>query len=728
MTRRTYWASGLAGALAGLAIYSVLAAGAASPVRRLVQEYRSHGAARRLAATLESRRLIDPANAVPGFPSDAVMLLAYMGRRQEGGELKWPRVAFAVGDGTVLLTAAHCVTDFDEKGLQARSPQTVLISPHYGDVLDFEIAAVDREADLAVLRAPWPAHPALALADDSELAAHDAEALLAGYPQPEKPGPPVHFARAILMERLPYHRHFGGPPNEAIMLETARFGGPGWSGAPVVLPRTGRVAGLLAQMFLRKNGETILRRDLAGADVRAIEALLKKAGLEGPARATAPALDDVPDADRAFALAVDHVEAGFNHDTTASLAAAQALVGLRPRSVHAHLFLAWCAFDSYVLDVGRRNLLPLAERHFREAIRLAPKNAQAQVGLGNFLAHQDRPKEALKALETAIVLDPDDPLALIDRLRVLNDLDPARALEEGRRLTELDAENPHFWYWYAAALSKQRQDEAAVEAARKAVELNPEGLYRNLLAQALARTNQLDEAEALFRRMTEDCGCQKCWFEYVLFLLNHRPDRLDEAEKAFAKVESETRRVRLAAAQISETRNRLIQERIEAVTSESPEKAEAMAREQIAVGKDPAHFWWVLADLLRSQNRHDEAAEAARKAVELGPDRFYQPRLADTLAKAGRLEESQETYDEMLRAHPERAKYWYWYAEFLTEHCPESVTEARRALARAEELTQAGPKDSWAAPAADLKTLHEKLAAIESTENTSAVAAPAAGR
>jgi len=65
--------------------------------------------------------------------------------QQEGTWVKWPRVGFAIGDGTLILTAAHCVSDLDDKGSQAVSPETFVISPYYGDVFEFKILAVDKE-------------------------------------------------------------------------------------------------------------------------------------------------------------------------------------------------------------------------------------------------------------------------------------------------------------------------------------------------------------------------------------------------------------------------------------------------------------------------------------------------------------------------------------------------------------------------------------------------------
>jgi hypothetical protein len=77
------------------------------------------------------------------------------------------------------------------------------------------------------------------------------------------------------------------------------------------------------------------------------------------------------------------------------------------------------------------------------------------------------------------------------------------------------------------------------------------------------------------------------------------------------------------------------------------------------------------------------------------------------LTRAGRLDEAEQTYREMLRDHGDRPRYWFWYAEFLIEHYPERVAEWREALSKAEQ-----PHETWSAPADELRALREKAAAL----------------
>ncbi len=119
---------------------------------------------KRLAKELQSRRLLEPSEAIPGFTSDAVVLLAYLGRQQQGSVTEWAKVGFVIGDGSLILTAEHCVDSLSELKKQAISSELVVISPYYGDVFKVEVLGIDEKADVAVLKADWPGHPALELA------------------------------------------------------------------------------------------------------------------------------------------------------------------------------------------------------------------------------------------------------------------------------------------------------------------------------------------------------------------------------------------------------------------------------------------------------------------------------------------------------------------------------------------------------------------------------------
>jgi pentatricopeptide repeat protein len=118
-----------------------------------------------------------------------------------------------------------------------------------------------------------------------------------------------------------------------------------------------------------------------------------------------------------------------------------------------------------------------------------------------------------------------------------------------------------------------------------------------------------------------------------------------------------------------------------------------------------------MAGILRTLGKHEEAVAAAQQAVTLHPDLSFQPRLADTLARAGRLDESERTYKEMLRDHPDRAKYWFWYTEFLVEHRPQRIEDAREAFSKAQT-----PNTDWSVLPKELEDLRAKLDAADTAK------------
>ncbi len=672
----------------------------------------------------KNRRLLIPSKEIRGFPSKAVVVLAYLGQSQWGTSVKWPRVAFVIGDGTLILTAAHCVADFNQGGMQATSLHTIVISPYYGDVFEFDILAIDKEADLAILKAPWAVHPALVLGSEEGL--KKAKELLAvGYPPPkvinqpeETIEPPYSLLHEVRAEKLPVYFETGNKPNQAITLEGTRFIGNGWSGSAMVLPETGEVVGIVCNLSLargdvvtkifglpiiRKKG-LLVRRKAEGCSVQSIRTLLGQHGLGSAVECTPFQLKPIEKADDAFSLAMDYIEAYLNEDLVDSLAVAQKLVELRPESVQAHLFLANSAFCIYSQDSFRKDLLTLAESNFTEALRLEPDNAHAHTFYANLLTQTKRHKEALAETEVTLTIDPNDQLAMVNQMLILTNSNPTKAEKLGQRLTEKYPNNAHYWFSYSNALSTLDRNEEALKAAQRAVDLKPAGLYRGRLAEALENAGRLDEAEENFRKMTEDCGCQRCWFQYGRFLITHCSDKLDEAEKAL-NLAAESKKIRrVPQKNLTNLRYSLIHAKLEYAEKQSPEKAETLARELLKKSPKNAQYWFELAGILRTLGKYQEALQAAQNAVNLAPEQSYRPRLANILAKAGQLDTAEQTYKEMLHDHPERPKYWFWYAKFLNEYYPDRIADVQEALSKAQ------PSDkSWSVPADELRQLYEKL-------------------
>lgn len=640
---------------------------------------------------------------VPGLDPRAIVVLGYLDHRQGlRTTAKWPRVAFAIGDGTLLLTAAHCVDDFQESSRQAVSTDIVVVSPYYGDVFDFDIVAIDKQADLAILRAPWPSHPALALATEKELLAAK-NILIAGRPQTGQISPDLQS------ELLPVFDVNEAVPNRAITLRGTRLVARGWSGSAMLIPETGKVAGVLSQLrerpirrvwFLR-----LKQSDAMGCSVRPIYSLLRKHGLETPALGRPGQTEPIPDSERAFSCAFDYFRALSERDSVRLVASAGELTRLRPRSVQAHLLMGFAATvrkDDSIAPSEEQ--FRLAESSCRKALDIDPNYAHAHAIYGNFLVMRGRSAEALVQSEAALAIDPNNRLALFNRLILLP---PAQRKDAAERLVAVDPNDPLYWFHYSGALLGLGQRDQALRAARKAVDLDPNGLFYGGLGDVLSDLGRVDEAELCYKRMTERCGCDQCWYRYAVFLVEHREDKVSEALQALKTAESKARSGKVSPKNMNVLKLQLLEK-------SSPQEAENLARRLLETEPNEAHYWWHLAGILRAQAKYPHAVEAAEKAVSLDLNAPFQPRLANCLAKAGRVKEAQDTYDEMLRLHSERPKYWCWYAEFLLDYFPDRAEEARLALQKAEDAAD----KRWSTPADEIRKLRERLDTKGSTDGS----------
>jgi Flp pilus assembly protein TadD len=118
----------------------------------------------------------------------------------------------------------------------------------------------------------------------------------------------------------------------------------------------------------------------------------------------------------------------------------------------------------------RQGKLDLAERSFRESIRLDPSDSYVHFNLGNLLSRQDRPDEAITSYQEAVRLEP-------KLFQAHSNL--GSALEAVGRLDE------------------------AIAAHRRAIEINPRDEKNHVnLGSTLERARRLDEAAAAYREST----------------------------------------------------------------------------------------------------------------------------------------------------------------------------------------------------------------------------------
>jgi len=496
-------------------------------------------------AERKTRRLLDPTDKRLALDPQAVVLMAYVGLAEDRQSYRGKRVAVAFGDGSMIATAAHCVDDFIEARHQSILAVPLVFSPYHGDVFEAKIVGVDQATDLAILKVRWDMHPALPLASGDEVQRAE-EMLIAGYADPEEPRTVVGVPRRLSVERLPTLRTPGTDGYRRITLGGARFVGPGWSGSPMVLPGSGRLAGVFAtrndlRMDLR-DGDLVVMRNRVGASAHAIRELLKAQQLElkEPPAERKPAQD----AAEAFSAGLSWLEAQAGRPAQEGVAAAEAFVRRRPQSGLAHLLLAMGSPAPVKPSPNPPGGGGSPETHYRDAVRLAPDSLMVRAAYGLYLKRQDRREEALAELAEAQRIDPGNSFVLALRLNILENLRPEEAVELGMRLTREAPDNAAYWFHFAGALRSVGRNQTALEAAQAAVRLatKEQFWYRGRLADTLARCGRLAEAEACHRELLEQRPESAVfWLWYAQFLAERMPDRREDLHKALDQCESRNR-------------------------------------------------------------------------------------------------------------------------------------------------------------------------------------------
>ncbi|HEY5078208.1 MAG TPA: tetratricopeptide repeat protein [Opitutaceae bacterium] len=163
-----------------------------------------------------------------------------------------------------------------------------------------------------------------------------------------------------------------------------------------------------------------------------------------------------------------------------------------------------------IADAGDRALAARAERHFQRAVALAPDDAAAHTYYGEWLLRHGREADAVLQLKMAVVLDPKllrPRDLLIQAETAAGDFGAARHAAMDtltqvpddavalRALPHPPTRDAAYWIRLSGKQYRQGQYPRAIDAARKAIALEPENAeaYNNLGA-ASAALGQWDEA------------------------------------------------------------------------------------------------------------------------------------------------------------------------------------------------------------------------------------------
>lgn len=293
------------------------------------------------------------------------------------------------------------------------------------------------------------------------------------------------------------------------------------------------------ELALETLGAREASRHLAPLEARAAEARSKGANDEAE-RLVLDVLELAPGRSRALAILYEiRKEQG---KPEASLALIRRLVALEPNNF-------WATNELTLLLLGRGNISE-AERHARNAVRIAPENAQSHYLMGMVLTEANRPALGEFHYNRALALSGTrDPVVLANFALCLKNqgkMQAARALYQESLGTAPDS--LHALLGLARLEEADRNLTAAMTLLDRAAALVPENPNVRLLrATVLGRMGEVDAALAVLDTMAAANATLSPveWLEKGRLL-----DRLGSYEEAFAAFDAGRKRLREVSGQV----------------------------------------------------------------------------------------------------------------------------------------------------------------------------------
>ncbi len=435
--------------------------------------------------------------------------------------------AFVIGDGTLAVTAHHLVFEESEQGEHKMPGLVSLVSPYLGQACYAEIAAADRQLDLAVLKTPWRGHAALQLADDSSIVSAEHLQII-GIPEVLRSIGPD--ANELFPESLTFHRQMLPVNFVAVRRQTPRFIslsgigqlGDGWSGSPMLLPGTSTAAGCFVRLH-GTNGQKATSAE--GPATSQVRYLVDKAGLTKSLQPAEAVLSRPADAADVFSLVLRAYDDYSRRSYNFAFDKAQRLIDMQPESAFVYILAA-----SVTDGQGKPYQ---ADKYYQKALTLEPEATALKIYYAQFLSER-QPDKALEILQQVWQSDTFKSHAALLMFNILSEREEyQRCSELLREAIKVYPDNAYLWVNLGGCQFYLGDSGGAVNSIAKAVELLPErGPFRGQLAQLLESQGRLDDAEQHFRTLLEmepDNPVVHFWL--AQFLAKHRPEAREETLK-----------------------------------------------------------------------------------------------------------------------------------------------------------------------------------------------------
>ncbi len=254
-----------------------------------------------------------------------------------------------------------------------------------------------------------------------------------------------------------------------------------------------------------------------------------------------------------------------------------------------------------------------AETSYSKVLSLDPEHPEGLYGFGLTQLHGRKFKEAVEAFEKAISHNIDSKEIFFELGAAYEELgDLNRAVENLEKYAKSGPANPYnTWLKLAQAYVKLDQTEKAITAYREALKINPDDINCNYhLAKLLVDSNQLEEAEAIFKKLAEKNPNDAITYYGQIMQMYDRVEKFDKAVEAAQKIVDLDPQSQVALYNLAIMYDRLGQ----------LEEAAETLNKCLALKNDYTYAWFNLGIIYDKMKKHSEAVEAFKKYTALAPD------------------------------------------------------------------------------------------------------------